>query len=623
MISPAPIGTAVAERSQPRILARLGMLVDRFTVVASSLLLVAIVATMFVGVIYRYVLNSALPWTEELAGLAMGWMVFLGSVVLYRRGGHPAIEMLAARLPHRAQPAVAAARFTVVGVYLVALAVAGARLIATSQPHTPALAISYSYLYAAIPAAAVLTLVHWLSDVAEGLEPTARWSVVALVAIAGVGLAWVGPLAAQGFSPMILWLLLPLLFAIGVPIAIVLGATSIALLFAGGTPLTILVQRLYSGIDNPSFLAIPAFMLTGALMGATGMSEALIRFTSSLVGRVRGGLAQADVLASVLFADMSGSSVADTAAIGSVMMPGMLARGYDEGFVVAHQAASGSLGTLFPPSISMIIFATVTSASVTQLFLGTLIPGCLVAATYMLIAYLTARRRGYPREEPIGMRALLGVTGRAIPALVAPIVVLGGILGGVFTPYEAGAVAAVYAFVVGALSHMRRPTAAYASALLAGVQTASMVLFIIANASIIAWVMIGQQIPQTAAQFVASTSQSPLVILLLISALLIVLGIFLEPPAILIAVVPIALPIVQNLHVSPVHFGVIVMLTTAIGMLLPPIGITLLVSASILKVPIERAARSVVPYVLATAADLVIVILLPQIATWLPTLANH
>ena len=303
-------------------------------------------------------------------------------------------------------------------------------------------------------------------------------------------------------------------------------------------------------------------------------------------------------------------------------IPGMVKRGHDRDFVAAHQAAAGSLGTLFPPSISMIIFATVTSVSVTGLFLGSIVPGLLVAASYMMIAYLVARYRNYPREPGVGLPDLGKCFIQALPALVAPVVVLGGILLGVFTPYEAGAVAAVYVAVVGGLLRPRS-TREYVRAFVDGAKTAAMVLFIIANASILAWVLVGQQVPQEAALFVSSLTHHPVMIMLLVSVLLIALSIFLEPPAILITVVPVLLPVVTEAGVSDLQFGVIVMLTGAIGMLLPPIGITLLVSVSIIQSSIERAARAAIPYVLVACADLGLVILFPTLTSWLPKFLGH
>jgi tripartite ATP-independent transporter DctM subunit len=587
----------------------------------AALLLASLVAVMFVGVIYRYVLNNALPWTEEVAGFEMGWLVFIGAAVVYRRAGHPAITVLTSRLGRGMHVVVNGLAETVVGTYFIVLLGAGVALLFERQPHSPALSLPYTIPYLSISVAGVVMLVHWLRDLIS--KHSARSCLVVAVAVALCGSTLVTAMEStvtwfETIPLGLLWLIVPVAFALGVPIAMVLGIFSATFLaFSGGIPLSIIAQRAYAGIDNPAFLAIPAFMLTGSLMLVTGMSESLVGFASALVGQIRGGLALADVVASVLFADISGSAVADTAAIGTALMPGMVRRGYDRHFVAAHQAAAGSLGTLFPPSISMIIFATVTSVSVTGLFLSSMLPGILVALTYMVIAYLIARRNGYPREPATSLVEKLRTTVKALPALVAPVVVLGGILLGVFTPYEAGAVAAIYVAVVG-LVLRPRSLLNYGKALVEGAKTSAMVMFIIANASVLAWVMIGQQIPQQVAGFVGGLTSQPVPILLMLCALLIGLSIFLEPPAILIAVVPILLPIVTGAGVPALQFGVIVMVTTAIGMLLPPIGITLLVSVAIIESSIERAARAAIPYVLAATIDLVLVIVFPQLTAWLP-----
>lgn len=621
-----PSWGSCAQRSLGKSLVWLSDLLNRCTILLAALLMAMLVVVMFIGVVYRYVLNDALAWSEEIAGFAMGWLVFLGAAVLFRTDGHPASTLLLARLNGSGRQLVTALAQIVSGAYLVIMTASGIELLQQPQPHSPALSLSYAVAYIAIPISGGVMLVHWLrQQLGEGpLSASARINAAvvvsaglalgcAVVALTGSGADWLDLIPTA-----LLWLVLPAAFILGVPISIVLGFGATLFITSGGdTPLSIVAQRAYAGIDNATFLAIPAFMLTGALMLVTGMSEGLVSFASLLVGRIKGGLALADVVASVLFADISGSAVADTATIGNALMPGMVQRGYDRDFVAAHQAASGSLGTLFPPSISMIIFATVTSVSVTGLFVSSIVPGLLVAGTYMLIAYLVARRRGYPREKRSSLWQIMRAMVSALPSLVAPVIVLGGILFGVFTPYEAGAVAAVYVAVVGVVL---RPGSvrSYGEALVEGSKMAAMVMFIIANASVLAWVMISQQIPQEAAAYVGSLAAQPIPCLFMTAALLIALSIFLEPPAILIAVVPIMLPIVNNAGVSPLRFGVVVMMSGAIGMLLPPIGITLLVSVAIIRSSIERAARAAIPYVAAACFDLTLVIVFPGLTSWLP-----
>lgn len=627
---PIPSWGSCLPRSVCKSLARLSDVLDRCTTLLVALLLATLVGVMFIGVIYRYVLNDALAWSEEIAGFCMGWLVFLGAAALYRADGHPASTLLLARVGDPAKQLVTALAQIIAGAYLVIMTAAGIELLQQPQPHSPALLLSYSVAYVVIPISGGIMLVHWLRQHLGEWPSTVAARINAVVVVAAALLLGCSVVAATGSGADwldqvptgLLWLVLPVAFILGVPISIVLGfGATLFITCDGQTPLSIVAQRAYAGIDNATFLAIPAFMLTGALMLVTGMSEGLVSFASLLVGRIKGGLALADVLASVLFADISGSAVADTATIGNALMPGMVQRGYDRDFVAAHQAAAGSLGTLFPPSISMIIFATVTSVSVTGLFESSIIPGLLVAATYMLIAYLVARRRNYPREPRSRVWVIIRAMMAALPSLVAPLIVLGGILLGIFTPYEAGAVAAVYVAVAGV---MLRPASlrSYGEALVEGGKMAAMVMFIIASASVLAWVMISQQIPQEAAAYVGSLAAQPIPCLLMTAALLIALSIFLEPPAILIAVVPIMLPIVNNAGVPPLQFGVVVMICGAIGMLLPPIGITLLVSVAIIRSSIERAARAAIPYVAAACLDLTLVIVFPGLTSWLPHLIH-
>lgn len=607
-------------------LAPVSAVLVRATRVVSAVSLLVLVIVMFVGVFYRYVLNNALGWTGEIAGLTTGWLVFLTASTLLTKSGHPAITAFLRPLSPVQRRWAAALRETCVGVYLMLLLTAGlAVTFASGAPQTSYLRLNYALLYAAIPVAAAIMLVHWAarlrSSVAKGALP------VVAAACVMAGFLWLltagAPAPLYAVPMVVLWLSLPLMFALGVPIAIVLGLFSMTVLsFTGTVPLSILAERVYAGIDEPSFLAIPVLVLTGALMLRTGMSAKLVAFASSLVGRVRGGLAIANVLASVFFADISGSAVADTAAIGSVMMPEMKKRGYSPGFVVAHQAASGAMGTLFPPSISMIIYASVTSVSVTTLFLSSLVPGIITAILFMCLAYVLARRFDFPREPAISRRELGQAWAGAIPSAGAVALVLGGILGGVFTPPEAGATAAVYVFVVSLLSRSGNRLKAARTALLEAAETTAMVMFIIANAGVMAWMMISFQIPQSVVEGIESLTTNRTVVTLLLCLVLIALAIFLEPPAILIAVVPIVLPLVTALGGDPIHFGVIVMLTTTIGMIIPPIGITLLVAAGILQTPLEVAARAALQHMAVVAAVLVLVVLVPSVITILSGLSS-
>lgn len=585
-----------------------------------AILMVTVVIITLIGVVFRYVLHHSLVWTPEISIFAEAWLVFLGVTLLFDTDGHPAITILTDRLSGRVAIATVVLREALIGTYIGVLILSGYLLV--SQPHAPhssALGIPESVGYGAVLAAGVVLAVQWLSRQFTTQAPRLALIAVILGVAGSVAVieAYAGGIAVIYFVPLALvWILLPILFGVGIPIAIVLGLfSSVMIAFEGGVPLSIVTARVYAGVDEPSLLAIPAFMLTGALMLELGIADKLIGFAAALTGRFIGGLALTDVVASVFFADISGSAVADTAAIGSVMMPGMRRRGYSEGFAAAHQAASGAAGTLFPPSISMIIYATVASVSVTSLFARSLIPGIILVLVYMLVAYIISKRAGYPRED----RATPRVVGKSFisagPALFAIVVVLGGILGGVFTATEAGAVAAGYVFIVGFISNPKRSPKVYVKALVSASETTSMVMFIIANATIMAWMMIGLELPQNIASSLGQLTSDRIGLMLLLSGMLIVLAIFLEPPAILVAVVPIILPLTMEASIDPINLGVMLMLTTAVGMILPPIGICLLVSVSVLGIPVERAVRPAIPYMIGAIAVLVLVIVAPGILT--------
>lgn len=606
---------------------------DQATVVFVSFMTVVLVLVLLTGVIYRYVLNHALSWNDELGQFLLIGIVFFGAPVALKRGKHPGVTVLTTHVNGYAKSIIGIVRETLVGAYFFVFLISGLALLSGPRlPHATSLPISDAVPFASIAVGGALLLLQWTVATRKTMG-----KFIYLILPGAIVVGWLLYIVAEAPPPIISsipfglsLILLPILFALGAPIAVVLGFFAfLGFGFSGGLPISLFAQRVIAGIENPAFLAIPTFMLTGTLMEVTGLSARLVGGARAIVGRVRGGLAQADVIASALFADTSGSAVADTAAIGSVMMPEMISRGYDAQFATAHQAASGSLGTLFPPSISMIIYSTVASTSIIALFRQSIRPGILVAASYMLVAYIVSRRRQYPREMGNGVRGTLCLLYSSIPAIVAPVIVLGGILLGIFTPYESGAIAVAYVALVGTVVYRwtsfrgdrrsvnmggitsDRMPVEYRRAFVTAIGTTAMVTFIIANATAFAFILLTLQLPQEITAGIALVSKNPLIILLLVSLFLVVLSIVLEPPAIIIGVVPLLLPMMTALGVSLVHFGVILMLASAAGMMLPPLGITLIVSAAISGVSIERAAMAALPYVAIAFLDLVLVVLLP------------
>jgi C4-dicarboxylate transporter DctM subunit len=410
------------------------------------------------------------------------------------------------------------------------------------------------------------------------------------------------------------------LLGLGVPVAVCIGIAATLALLSNGTPLLVIPQQLFSNLNNVGLLAIPFFMLTGAIMDAGGVSRRIIEFSQALVGFMRGGIGQVTIVASMFFADLSGSATADTAAIGSVMIPGMVEKGYARPFAVALQSAAGSLGLLSPVSMSMLVYAYTANVSVGTMFIAGVLPMLLVVASFMLVNYITAVRRDYTAVEPFSARILWRTFRQAFLALLTPVIILGGILGGVFTPVEAGVVAAVYVTLVSALVFRTLKLSHFREILTRTAVNTTRVTFLLGLAFVLGRYLIEAQIPLHVAQHFMSITTSAFVMLILINLFLIAAHSVLETISSIAVIIPVFLPLIQQMHVDPVVFGVIVLINSAIGINLPPIGFCLFTAASIGGVSVEKATRAILPFILALLVDLLLVIVFPHIPQFLPSL---
>lgn len=420
--------------------------------------------------------------------------------------------------------------------------------------------------------------------------------------------------------PAILIAVLLLLFAIGLPIAWSLGLASLVTLVAfTGVPLTVLPQRLFTGTDSFTLIAIPFFLLAGALMEEAGISERLIKLAQAFVGHIRGGLGGVSVGGSMLFSAVSGSGIAATAAMGKIMIPAMLKRGYGKDYAVSVQATAGAMGIIIPPSIVMILYSVISGASVGALFIGGVIPGVLMAASLLVTGYVIAIRRRYPVEERVPAAKIPVRLLHAIPALLMPVIILGGILASIVTATESAVLAVVYALIYGLITKRinvkRLFKTLYDTALSTG-----MIMLIVANASLFAWVITAERLPQALSQMLSGLSEKPFLILAVLVLILFVAGMFLDTSAALIVLIPVMLPIVQATGIDLVHFGVIAVLTLAIGLATPPVGLNLFVAADIAKVDVLSATRTLIPFIVALLLVVVAISLVPQLVLWLPGL---
>ncbi|MGQ9638272.1 MAG: TRAP transporter large permease [Thermodesulfobacteriota bacterium] len=406
---------------------------------------------------------------------------------------------------------------------------------------------------------------------------------------------------------------------LGIPIAFVLGLTSfITLIFTGSVPLLLMPKEMFSGTDSFPLLAVPFFILAGNLMNAGGITKRLIQFCNILLGYVRGGLALVNVVASMFFAGITGAAVADTSALGSILIPAMTERHYDKDFSAAVTAASSTVGPIIPPSIPMVILGTIGELSIGALFLAGVIPGIMVGLALLGIAYWISWKRNYPKEKVKSLREFFYGLKDALLALLMPGIILGGILGGIFTPTEAAAVAVAYAFIISFLIYREIRWRDLPRLLIESIVTTSIIMFVIANSAIFGWILANHQVPQKVAQIFLSLTTNKWVLLLLINLFLLFIGTFMETTASLIILTPILLPLAIKVGIDPIHFGLVMVLNLVIGLITPPLGVCLFIACSIAKISLEQIVNAILPFILAAIAVLFIVTYIPELSLWIP-----
>jgi C4-dicarboxylate transporter DctM subunit len=407
------------------------------------------------------------------------------------------------------------------------------------------------------------------------------------------------------------------LVAIGVPISFVLGIASLAAMyFVADYPMQVIVQRMFTGVDSFPLMAIPFFMLAGSLMEKGGITSRIIRFALSLVGRLKGALAHVVAIAGVIMGGISGSGVADTAAIGTIMVPEMSRRGYHLPFSTAAVAASGSIGVIIPPSITMILYGVSSGSSIGDLFIAGFLPGILIAAGFMLVSHFIAKKRGYPTEPPMtGAQRWISFK-ESIWALLMPVIIIVGIRMGVFTPTEGGVVAAVYAIVIGKFVYKELKWKDFPGILSDATANTAVISYLIATASLFGWLLASEQIPQQVSETILGLTTNKYAILLLINLLLLVVGMFLDSGPAIILLVPVLVPVAQSLGVNLTQFGLLMVINLAIGLLTPPVGTALYVASNISKISLARLSVAILPFIGVMLAVLMMVTYIPQLTTW-------
>ncbi|KFB10813.1 TRAP transporter large permease [Nitratireductor basaltis] len=423
---------------------------------------------------------------------------------------------------------------------------------------------------------------------------------------------------------MLLTLLFVLLFAmivLGVPVGISLAASSAVFIFLDGRiPDVVVIHRMVNGVDSFPLLAVPFFILAGNLMNTAGITERIFDFAKALVGWMRGGLGHVNIGASVIFAGMSGAAVADAGGLGAIEIKAMRDAKYEPGFAVGITAASSTIGPIIPPSLPMVIYGVVAGASIGQLFAAGLVPGLLMAVSLMVMVAWYARKRNYPRDQAFRISILYYTFKRAFLSLLTPIIIVGGILTGAFTPTEAAIAACAWAMFLGLFVYRSLPWKRFLRVSMDTIETTAVVLFIVAAASIFAWILTSNRVPEHFASLILTVSENPIIVLLLINLILLVVGCFMETVAAITILVPVLLPIAMQMGVDPVHFGVILVLNLMIGLLTPPVGMVLYVLSRVSKVPFERCMSATLPFLVPLFLVLLAVTFIPAVTMWLPTL---
>ncbi len=417
----------------------------------------------------------------------------------------------------------------------------------------------------------------------------------------------------------VLFVVLGVLLVIGVPVAVSLGVASLVYILIAGLPEVVLIHNMINGIDSFPLLAIPFFILAGHLMNTAGITTKIFAFARALVGWMHGGLGHVNVGASVIFAGMSGAAVADAGGLGNVEIKAMRDAGYDTDFSVGITAASSTIGPIIPPSLPLVIFGVMASASIGELFAAGLVPGLLMALSLMVMVAVYSRRRSYPRDAAFDLCRLWTTLKSAFFPLLTPIIVVGGIVTGAFTPTEAAVAAVAYSLFLGLAVYRSLNWRHLIRVSLDTIETSAAILMIVAAATIFAWILTANQVATLLGDSLLVLTESRIILLLIIMAIVLLIGMFMETIAAITILVPVLMPIAAKVGIDPVHLGIIVILNLMIGLLTPPVGMVLYVLSDVAGVRFEQCVKATMPFLVPLVIVLLAITFFPQLALWLPT----
>ncbi len=589
-----------------------------------SLALVALNVLVFTQVVSRYIFNSPISWTEEMARILFIWISFMGAFLALKTKGHIAVETLLHRLFNaEARIYVTAIADFLILYYCIYLAFMGVVMMQkTAQDFTPVMLIPFSYLYAAIALSGTLMAAYMLIRALSLERKTLIVSFLASVVLCGLFYFVFGRGAFSGGNLVAVMLVSFFLFIVaGMPIAFAIGIGGLQfLLLYQKIPLVVTHTRLFGGIDSFPLLAVPFFILAGELMNIGGVTVRLVALAKVLVGHVRGGLGMVVVVAEYFFSGISGSTVADVSAIASLLIPAMKKAGYKSETCVCIVSAATAMGILVPPCILMVVLGGMTGISVGALFMGGFLPAVILSLCIMALIYFQAVRTGLPVEERATLKEAVKATGGALIPLMLPVIILGGIIGGAATPTEISVIAVLYAFIIGKFLYREIQWSDLVSVLTRSAIMTGSVMFLVGTASILSWILSINQIPQMIGQMIIHLSSSPLVFLLLCNLAFILIGCILEGLPAMLILVPIFLPLTAQFGVSQLHFGILVIASLGIGLFLPPLGMGIYIACAFAKLDIGKSIVPFAPYLVCLLVGLLIITAFPWFTLVLPSI---
>ena len=587
----------------------------------AALLTAGMVAAIFVQVSNRYIFNSPLAWTEEVARFMFIWLSLLGAFLALREHSHISIHAVMKCFSPGVQATVSSVVTFLLFCYMALLCWIGVGVaIETKNTFSAALEISFLYVHAAIPVGAGLMALYLLGEL---------WRLPRAVLLRGVGfgaallgLVWFlfggGVLTGQGLT-LVAVIILALLIASGAPIAFSMGiASTLFLVLYEKIPLMVTHTRMVGGMDSFPLLAVPFFILAGELMNTGGVTQRLVALAKVIVGHIRGGLGMVVVVGEYFFSGISGSTVADVSAIGSLLIPAMKKAGYRPAESVSIVSAATAMGILVPPCIMMVVLGGMTGMSVGALFLAGFIPAAVLALCIMVLIYVQAVRTHLPLEPRPTMReAGRAIAGAVIPLLL-PVIIFGGILSGAATATEVSVVAVAYALIVGLFVYKEIPGNQVVPILIRTATVTGTVMFLCGSSSVLSWIFSINKVPQLIGGLVTQVSTSPLVFILLCDLTFILLGAVLEGLPALLILIPIFLPFSSQFHIDPLHLGILSIAAIGIGIFLPPIGVGMFIACTFADIEIEKVIIPFIPYLIVLLIGLFIISYFPWFTLYLP-----